>query len=74
MVGLGEMDRDMMFCSLSSCLPAQSGLWVLRECLLLLYWGKQQVVGRRFGAEDLCDPLEMGAGGEAAGGVLLQNW
>lgn len=74
MVGLGEMDRDMMFCSLSSCLPTQSGLWVLREYLLLLYWGKQQVVGRKFGAEDLCDPLEMGAGGEAAGGVLLQNW
>lgn len=60
---------DLQFVNLS---PRSEWPVGSQEYLLLLYWGKQEV-GRRFGAEDRCDPLEMGGGGEAAGGVLLQN-
>lgn len=41
------------------CFPGQSDLWVPRECLL------EMGDGTKFGREDLCVPLEIGAGEKA---------
>lgn len=45
----------------SFCFPGQSGMYILRDCLLDLWVDiKQRVMGKEVWWQHLCDPLELG--------------